>query len=72
MTKLKKGGKLELNLEAEFDQSNSRFKVALQKPSKIKSYLDAHVVGQNNAKKSISVSVYNHYKRIIHKSYNQI
>ena len=70
MTKLKKGGKLELNLEAEFDQSNSRFKVALQKPSKIKSYLDAHVVGQNNAKKSISVSVYNHYKRIIHKSYN--
>ena len=70
MTNFKKGKKLKLNLQSDFDQSNSGFKVALQKPSKIKSYLDAHVVGQNKAKRSISVSVYNHYKRIIHKSYN--
>ena len=43
----------------------------LQKPSKIKSGLDKYVVGQENAKKAISVAVYNHYKRIIYQSYMQ-
>ena len=33
-------------------------------PSKIKSYLDQYVIGQENAKMIISVAVYNHYKRI--------
>ena len=46
-----------------------RFKVTLQKPSKIKKFLDSYVVGQDYAKKAISVAVYNHYKRIIHQSY---
>lgn len=36
----------------------------LPKPSEIKNYLDQYVVGQDNAKKSLSVAVYNHYKRI--------
>lgn len=33
-------------------------------PEEIKSYLDEYVVGQNEAKKVLSVAVYNHYKRI--------
>ncbi|MBQ3689991.1 MAG: ATP-dependent Clp protease ATP-binding subunit ClpX [Bacteroidales bacterium] len=34
------------------------------KPSDIKNFLDQYVIGQDNAKKSLSVAVYNHYKRL--------
>jgi len=37
----------------------------LLKPQKIKSYLDEFVIGQDQAKKVLSVAVYNHYKRIL-------
>ncbi|MCA9545393.1 MAG: ATP-dependent Clp protease ATP-binding subunit ClpX, partial [Myxococcales bacterium] len=33
------------------------------KPKDIKAYLDEHIIGQEQAKKVISVAVYNHYKR---------
>ena len=69
MTKIKKGKKPEVNLEPELDHPQSAFKVTLQKPSKIKANLDHHVVGQDRTKKAIAVSVYNHFKRIIHQSY---
>ena len=69
MTKIKKGKKPEVNLDSELDQPQAGFKVTLQKPSKIKANLDHHVIGQDRAKKAIAVSVYNHYKRIIHQSY---
>ncbi|MCB9745565.1 MAG: ATP-dependent Clp protease ATP-binding subunit ClpX [Alphaproteobacteria bacterium] len=36
------------------------------KPKDIKAYLDEHIIGQEQAKKVISVAVYNHYKRITH------
>lgn len=36
----------------------------LPKPKEIKSYLDQYVIGQESAKKSLSVAVYNHYKRV--------
>tara|TARA_B100001564_G_scaffold261238_1_gene223008 strand:- start:1245 stop:2468 length:1224 start_codon:yes stop_codon:yes gene_type:complete len=39
----------------------------LESPVKIKSYLDQYVIGQNYAKKVLSVAVYNHYKRILNK-----
>lgn len=39
---------------------------AIPKPHEIKAYLDQHIVGQNDAKKVLSVAVYNHYKRLKH------
>jgi len=36
------------------------------KPREIKEYLDQYVIGQNNAKKYLSVAVHNHYKRLLH------
>ena len=69
MSRIRRGKEPEVKLNDPGDHSESGFKVTLQKPSKIKSYLDSHVVGQSKAKKSISVAVYNHYKRIIHQSY---
>ena len=38
----------------------------LKKPSEIHSFLDQYVIGQDRAKKLLSVAVYNHYKRINH------
>lgn len=37
---------------------------SLKKPQEIKSFLDQYVIGQEQAKKVLSVAVYNHYKRI--------
>lgn len=37
---------------------------SVPKPNEIKEYLDSYVIGQDRAKKSLSVAVYNHYKRI--------
>lgn len=41
-------------------------KFKLRKPAEIKAYLDSYVIGQDDAKKVLSVAVYNHYKRINH------
>lgn len=38
------------------------------KPQDIKGYLDEYVIGQDDAKRYISVAVYNHYKRLVHHS----
>ncbi|WP_347283596.1 ATP-dependent Clp protease ATP-binding subunit ClpX, partial [uncultured Alistipes sp.] len=39
--------------------------INLLKPEEIKNFLDDYVIGQENAKKALSVAVYNHYKRIL-------
>jgi len=39
--------------------------LVLQKPDEIKSYLDDYVIGQDDAKRVLSVAVYNHYKRLL-------
>ena len=36
----------------------------LPKPAQVSAYLDNHVIGQESAKKTLSVAVYNHYKRV--------
>ena len=43
----------------------------LPKPAEIKSYLDQHIIGQDSAKRILSVAVYNHYKRINHNIINK-
>ena len=69
MKDIKKGQTPKVNLNPDKSSRPSQFNVALQKPSKIKENLDKYIVGQDEAKKAISVSVYNHYKRIIYQSY---
>ena len=39
----------------------------LPKPQEIKNFLDQYVIGQDDAKRFLSVSVYNHYKRLLQK-----
>lgn len=38
----------------------------LKKPKEIKAFLDQYVIGQDQAKKQLSIAVYNHYKRLLH------
>ena len=45
------------------EESNLNFE-KLPKPNELKEYLDQYIIGQDNAKKQLSVAVYNHYKRI--------
>lgn len=40
--------------------------VDLKKPKQIKEFLDQYVIGQDQAKKQLSIAVYNHYKRILY------
>ena len=55
------------------EQKNARGKKAsplqtnsIPRPKEIKEFLDQYVIGQDEAKKTLSVAVYNHYKRILH------
>jgi ATP-dependent Clp protease ATP-binding subunit ClpX len=50
------------------DSENSTEGINLLKPAEIKAFLDEYVIGQDEAKKTLAVSVYNHYKRVIKKS----
>lgn len=54
-------------MDEELMQQNEHFKFNMPKmlkPKAIKEFLDQYVIGQNEAKKVIAVSVYNHYKRL--------
>jgi ATP-dependent Clp protease ATP-binding subunit ClpX len=54
----KRGGKLAARLEE------------MPRPREIKEYLDQYVIGQEHAKKYLSVAVHNHYKRLLHSDSN--
>ena len=45
-------------------KESSDFLVDLKPPIEIKNFLDLHIIGQEQAKKTLAVAVYNHYKRI--------
>jgi ATP-dependent Clp protease ATP-binding subunit ClpX len=53
-----------LIIREEFKKKTSPASLSVLKPSEIKSHLDQYVIGQDTAKKVISVAVYNHFKRI--------
>mgnify|MGYP001270111081 FL=1 len=57
-------------IEEEFEYENGRewnpfSDINLLKPEEIKAFLDEYVIGQEEAKKVLSVAVYNHYKRVM-------
>lgn len=52
--------------EAKADKTAEAEEKPIPKPSEIKANLDEHIVGQDDAKKVLSVAVYNHYKRLKH------
>ncbi len=52
--------------------SKSKLKTNTPKPSEINKFLDDFVIGQNKAKKNLSVAVYNHYKRLSNSTYDDI
>lgn len=55
------------NKEKEIEGAKSdKDEKAIPKPHEIKAYLDQYIVGQDDAKKVLAVSVYNHYKRLKH------
>lgn len=51
-------------IEEEVDDTEEYVEGNLPKPKEIMAILDDYVIGQNKAKKALSVAVYNHYKRI--------
>ena len=51
-------------IEEEVDDTEEYLEVNLPKTNEIMAILDDYVIGQNKAKKALSVAVYNHYKRI--------
>ncbi len=52
-------------IEEEFEEAKADADLnSVPKPSEIKDILDQYVIGQESAKKSLAVAVYNHYKRI--------
>lgn len=52
--------------DAKADKTKKAEEKPIPKPAEIKAHLDEHIVGQEDAKKVLSVAVYNHYKRLKH------
>ena len=62
-------------IEEELNQHEHQFKFGIPKmlkPKVIKDFLDQYVIGQNEAKKVLAVSVYNHYKRLNQEIKNEV
>ena len=51
--------------EFEYEDQKKYDEINLLKPEEIKAFLDDYVIGQDEAKKVLSVAVYNHYKRVL-------
>jgi len=59
---------IDQELTVKEDKSKNSFKLSVKKPTEIKRFLDEYVIGQDEAKKVLSVAVYNHYKRLQQRS----
>ena len=56
-----------LIVKEQFDNGRKEYTpsgMTLKKPAEIKAFLDQYVIGQDDAKRTLAVAVYNHYKRI--------
>ena len=59
---------VELGNTVKSKKSGNDLQINLLKPAEIKKHLDEYVIGQDQAKKVLSVAIYNHYKRVLHPS----
>jgi len=59
---------IEQELMVKDDKGSSSFKLTVKKPVEVKKFLDEYVIGQDEAKKTLAVAVYNHYKRLQQKN----
>jgi ATP-dependent Clp protease ATP-binding subunit ClpX len=59
---------IEQELMVKDEKVPTSFKLTVKKPVEIKRFLDEYVIGQDEAKKVLSVAVYNHYKRLQQKN----
>src|SRR5215217_4423049 len=50
------------------EKTPSSFKLTVKIPIEVKKFLDEYIIGQDEAKKVLSVAVYNHYKRLQYKT----
>ncbi|MFT4024322.1 MAG: ClpX C4-type zinc finger protein, partial [Flavihumibacter sp.] len=55
---------IEQELLTRSEPNGPGLKLTVKKPIEIKRFLDEYVIGQDDAKKVLSVAVYNHYKRL--------
>ena len=60
----------EQKIETKTDINAILDKIEMLKPTIIKEYLDQYIIGQDDAKKSLAVAVYNHYKRVKNKEHD--
>ena len=62
----------EVNAKATSKRKKKEEEFVLPKPQEIKAKLDEYVIGQDEAKKTLAVAVYNHYKRIFKKDASEV
>lgn len=54
------------NINSKEENTPAQSLAELKKPKEIKAFLDQYVIGQDQAKKQLSIAVYNHYKRLLY------